>query len=316
MPATYVKITAAATHLYAIIADRFFLNDDYLVADLKLSSKPLLLAVISVALMSLVPVIIKAVEANEITIGIVRLVVGALGIAIIARSQKQQLLNKSTIKWLILLGLVFSGHWFTYFKSLKMSTVSLGAIGVSTFGVYLLLLNRIFFKEALKLSDFIAVFVAFIGVYLVLPDSDFQSDYFVGFLYGLFSGFLYACLPIINRKAVGLTTNQKAFGQFGFGLLFFAPFVSYGNWQLGSQDWLGLIVLGVVSTLIAHTLWIKASTELPTSITATVYYFYVPLAITLGYFVFDEVMTWQKLTGAGLIICANITTVFLHKKAS
>jgi drug/metabolite transporter (DMT)-like permease len=286
------------------------------VADSKPNPKLILLAMLSVALMSLVPVIVKITQANEITIAIVRLLIAATGIAILAKSKKQSVFNKSNLKWLLLLGLMFSGHWYTYFKSLKMSTVSLGAIGVSTFGVHLLILNWFFFKEALKLSDFIAVFVALSGVYLVLPDSNFQPEHFIGFMYGLFSGFLYACLPIINRKASHLTTSQKAFGQFGFGLLFFAPFFPLGNWQLSSQDWLGLLVLGIVATLIAHTLWIKVSTELPSSITATVYYFYVPLAMTFGYFIFDEELTWQKVTGAGLIIFANITVVWLHNKAA
>lgn len=282
----------------------------------KIDPKLIALAFFTVLLLSLVPVIIKSVAANEVTIGIMRLAIGALGIGLLALAKKQNLINKSSIKWMVFLGFIFSIHWFTYFKSLKLSTVSLGAIGISTFGVHLLILNRIFFGEPLKRVDFIAVFVAFFGVYLVLPDTGFESDHFIGFMSGLFSGFLYACLPIINRKATHLTTNQKAFGQFGFGLLFFAGFAPYGNWQLSSFDWTGLIILGTVCTLIAHTLWIKVSTELPGNITATVYYFYVPLAMSFSYFLFDEVLTWQKVTGASLIILANITVVFLHQKKS
>lgn len=274
----------------------------------------ILLSIFTVSLLSLVPVIIKGVVANEITIGIVRLAIAALGIALLAGSKKQKLITKNSIKWLLLLGLVFSAHWFTYFKSLKLSTVSLGAIGISTFGVHLLWLNRIFFKNPIKPTDLIAVVVAFFGVYLVLPDTGFNSDHFIGFCYGLLSGFLYACLPVINRKASHLSTQQKAFGQFAFGLVFFAGLIPYGNWQLGMPDWIGLLFLGIVCTLIAHTLWIKVSTELPGNITATVYYFYVPLAMTFSHLLFDEVLTWQKISGASLIIIANIAVVLLHHK--
>jgi drug/metabolite transporter (DMT)-like permease len=172
------------------------------VANTKPGSGLILLSFFTVCLLSLVPVIIKAVAANEITIGIMRLSIGALGIALLAGSKKQKLIDKRSIKWMLFLGLVFSVHWFTYFKSLKLSTVSLGAIGISTFGVHLLLLNRIFFQEPLKLADFIAVFVAFFGVYLVLPDSDFASDHFIGFLFGLLSGFLYACLSSIVKPLI------------------------------------------------------------------------------------------------------------------
>lgn len=282
-------------------------------ANTKPNLRLILLSFFTVGLLSLVPVVIKGIQANEFTIGIVRLAIGAIGIAMLAGNNRKQLVTKANIKYLLLLGLLFSLHWFTYFKSLKLSTVSLGAIGISTFGVHLLLLNRIFFKETLKLVDLLAVLVAFFGVYLVLPDSGFASDHFIGFMYGLFSGFVYACLPIVNRKASRLSTQQKAFGQFAFGLLFFAVFIPYGNWQLGLTDWAGLLILGIVCTLIAHTLWIKVSTELPGNITATVYYFYVPLAMTFSYFLFDEVLTWQKLTGAGLIIIANISVVLLHQ---
>ncbi len=110
--------------------------------------------------------------------------------------------------------------------------------------------------------------------------------------------------------------RKKAFGQFGFGLLFFAGFAPFGQWQLSSFDWLALIILGIVCTLIAHTLWIKVSSELPNSITATVYYFYVPIAMSFSYFIFNEVLTWQKIMGAALIIFANILVVLIHGRSN
>lgn len=274
----------------------------------------ILLSIVTVLLMSLVPVLVKAISANEITIGIARLAIGAVGIAFIAKLKKQPLFKRENLKWLLLLGLVFSAHWYTYFTSLKLSTASLGAIGVCTFGIHLLFLNRLFFKESIKPIDVVAIILAFAGVLLATPDSNIEPEYFNGFLIAVVSGFLYACLPIINRKATHLTTEQKAFGQFGFGLLFFAPFFSFGNWQLDSLDWGGLLVLGLVCTLVAHTLWIKVSTELPNSITATVYYFYVPVAMLQSSLFLNEELTWQKLTGAGLVIGANILVVLLHRK--
>jgi drug/metabolite transporter (DMT)-like permease len=282
--------------------------------EIKKNTNLILLALLAIVLMSIVPVLITAVNANEITIAIVRLSIGALGISLFAMSKKQRLLSVANLPWMLLLGIIFSLHWFTYFKSLKMSTVTLGAVGVSTFGIHLLFLNRIFFKEKLKLIDLFAVAIALCGVLLVTPDININPKYFNGFALAMLSGFFYACLPIINRKANHLSTEQKAFGQFGFGLLLFAGFIPMGNWQLTSFDWFGLITLGIVCTLIAHTLWIKVSSELPNSLTATLYYFYVPVAMTFSYFLFDEELTWQKASGASLIIFANIMVVLVHNK--
>lgn len=274
----------------------------------------ILLAFTAILLMSFVPVLVKAVNTNEISIAIVRLAIGAVGIALLTFATKEKLLTKTVLPWMILLGGVFALHWFTYFKSLKMATVSLGAIGVATFGVHLLILNSIFFKERIQKVDIFAIAMAMLGVWLVTPNQGLSPQHFEGFILAIVSGFLYACLPIIHRKATQLTTQQKAFGQFAFGLCFFAPFVSFGQWQMGSIDWLNLVVLGIVCTLVAHTLWIKVCTELPNSITATVYYFYVPIAMMFSYFIFDEQLPWQKLLGAGLIICANIIVILLHRK--
>ena len=191
--------------------------------------------------MGWVPSLVTAVQANEVTIGLARLIIGAIGIAMIAKFKQHKLIDKDNIKWLLLLGLVFSVHWFTYFKALKLSTASLGAIGISTFGIHLLFLNRFFFGEKLKIGDFIAVAAAFGGVVLATPDAKLEPELFIGFLIAIFSGFLYALLPIINRKASHLSTEQKAFGQFGFGLLFYIWLAPWSNWQLNQFDWFGLL---------------------------------------------------------------------------
>ena len=265
--------------------------------------------------MGFVPVTIKWISANEATIGLVRLFIAALGIGILLKFRGSlNQVSRQALKWLVLLGLVFAVHWYTYFKSIKLSDASLAAIGVATFGMHLLLLNRVFYKEKLNSIDIFAVAMAFAGIYLTTPEFDLGNQKATGFFIAILSGFFYACLPLINRKISHLSTNQRAFGQFGFALVFFLPLVPQSNFELTQFDWFGLVFLGVFSTLIAHTLWIKASTELPGSITAVLYYCYVPMAIVLGYFFLDEPLNWQKLTGAALIIAANILVAFYHRK--
>lgn len=275
----------------------------------------LFIALGAILLMGFVPITIKWVSANEATIGLIRLSIAALGIAVLIRLKKKKLsLTKGELGWLALLGIVFAIHWYTYFKSIKLSDASLAAIGVATFGIHLLFLNRIFYKEKMHAIDFLAVFIAFIGIYFATPALDLSNSKANGFFIAIFSGFMYACLPLINRKIPHLSTNTRALGQFGFALICFLPLLPQSSFTLPTNDWLGLIFLGVFSTLIAHTLWIKASTELPTSVTAVLYYCYVPMAIVLGYFFLEESLNWQKLLGAGLIIGSNVLVALFHKK--
>lgn len=275
-----------------------------------------MIAILAILLMSIVPVIIKWISVNPATIGIVRLLIAAGGIGImILFSKKKLIISAKELAWLVLLGLVFSLHWYSYFWSIKKADVSLAAIGVATYGIHLLLLSSIFNKDKLSIYDVIALLLSIVGILLAAPNLELEQAKLNGFLLAVLSGFLYACLPLINQHLTHLPTNTKALGQFGFALCAFLFLLPQANFSLTSNDWLGLILLGVVSTLIGHTLWIKVTTELPTNITAVLYYAYVPIAMLLSFFFLDEDIGWQKILAAGLIISANILVILFHKRA-
>ena len=264
--------------------------------------------------MSIVPVLIKWIRANEITIGITRLAIATLGIGLILFFKNRRIqLTQKQFRWLVLLGLVFAIHWYAYFLSIRLTDASLAAIGVSTFGVHLLLLSVIFNNEKFNRIDVFAVLLCVTGIIIAAPSFQIEQQKWLGFIISVASGFLYACLPLINRQVAEVPTQTRAFAQFGFALIFFMLFVPYANFDLEVETWQGLLVLGVFSTLIAHTLWIKASTELPANLTAVVYYGYLPLSLVLSYFLLNESMNSAKLVGAGLIILANLLAIFFHK---
>lgn len=278
-------------------------------------NKLIIIAISAILLMSIVPVIIKWINVNPVTIGIVRLIIGATGIAILALLSKSKLsMTKKELAWLALLGLIFGLHWYCYFVSIKMANASLAAIGVATFGIHLLVLSSIFNSQKLYMTDILAITLALGGIYLTSPGINIAQVKLHGFLLAIISGFLYACLPIINQRIKSVPTQTKALGQFGFALLGFLFLLPQADFEVSANDWRGLLVLGVLSTLVAHTLWIKATTELPNNLTAVIYYTYVPISMLLSFFVLEESMSLQKISGAALIILANILVVLLHRK--
>lgn len=277
----------------------------------------ILIALCAIACMSFVPVLIKSVAANEITIGIIR-----LGIAIALLTPL--LLIKNYVKgltqkdWLGLLaiGLCFGLHWITYFYSIKLASASIGAIAVSTFGIHLLLLNALFKKQSVRGSDWFTIILCFIGCLMLLPGSQAEPNALLGLIVGIFSGLLYAAMPLLHQRLPTTPTLVRVWGQFFFALLCFLPFVGFSQWNLTSVDWWQLGVLGVVCTVIAHSLWVKASTELPASITGVVYYLYIPLAMVMSWYFLDEKMSVSMILGAALIIAANISQVVFNLSRS
>jgi len=110
--------------------------------------KLLLTALVAVLFMSAVPVLIKSTSANEVTIGIARLAVAALVFSPIAlwRRQWSKLSGRQWLQ-LMLIGLVFAGHWLTYFISIKLATPAVAALAITTYGVQYLVLAYIFNGE-------------------------------------------------------------------------------------------------------------------------------------------------------------------------
>jgi len=270
-------------------------------------------AICAVLLMGTVPVTVKYVSASEIEIGVVRLCIAVAGLSLIlfARGYRWKL-TKHEWRVLIILGLTFALHWYTYFKSIKLSTASIAAIGVSTFGLHIIILSRILLKQAIKKIDGFALLLAAFGIYLVLPDLNWRSEYFQGLALAIFSGFMYACLPVIHQKAISVPNSVRAWGQFSFALIPFAIFGFGESWVLESKDWYSLFYLGVVATLIAHSLWVKATTELPGRFTSIIYYLYIPMAMSLSVLILKEPLSPSMITGAMIIIGANIIVLVSH----
>ena len=47
----------------------------------------------------------------------------------------------------------------------------------------------------------------------------------------------------------------------------------------GARDWAGLLFLAIGVTLIAHSLWVRVTTQIAPSLTSIIYYGQIPIAI-------------------------------------
>ncbi len=286
----------------------------------RVSPALIIAALLAVLSMSLVPLLIRTTQANEAVIGIVR-----LGIALLVLTplflRPKILLALSARHWglLIAVGVIFGVHWLTYFISIKASSASIAALAISTYGIHLLLLNWLIKGQRISAAEWLAIFLCFGGCVLVAPSLSLNDSVTRGMLIGILSGFLYACLPLLHQQLREVPTMLRAWAQFAFALLVFVPLLPWAEWQaLSFQDWWRLAVLGIVCTLIGHSLWVKVSTELPAVLTGVSYYLYVPIAMIASFCLLDEPMTSSMIGGATLIVGANIATALLswyqHKR--
>jgi drug/metabolite transporter (DMT)-like permease len=265
-------------------------------------------ATIALALFGCIPVAVKYVHANAYTIGIFRLAIAtAVVAALTAARGGLRRMTRRELLGLALIGFLFFGHWLTFFLAIKLSSASVAAIGLSTYGVDLLILGALTGHGRIRGVELLAVLLAVAGAVLVVPDFHAGRGAVIGMLLSLVSALFYATLPILHQRYADIPTPLRTLGQFGFALTCFLLFLPASNWRLAPRDWLALLFLAIGPTLIAHTLWVRVTTDLTPAMASIIYYGNVPFAVLLGVVVLGEPLTWRTATGAALIIAGSLT---------
>lgn len=268
----------------------------------------------AVCLFGITPIFIKEVSANAITIGVVRLLIGGTFLYFLATNKRLRSLTKKEWKALAWIGTLFGAHWITYFISVKLSTPSMAILSVSSFGIHMIYLNWLVKGQKPQLINVATVLFALVGIFLIVPEFSLENDLTSGILVGLASAFFFALLPFQQQKHQEINSMVRAFGQYAFALPIFLIFISESNWNLSEQDWWFLAILGIICTVGAHTLWLRATTYLDAATTSLIFYLGTPIAMTTSYFFLNEEMSTSKLIGAGLIISANVAGVIFKKR--
>jgi drug/metabolite transporter (DMT)-like permease len=202
-------------------------------------------ALIALLLFGCIPVVVKMISANPYTIGVFRLALATfvLGGFMAVRGDLRHIARRDLIP-LAVIGFLFFGHWLTLFFAVKASTASIGAIGLSTYGVDLLILGTIFAGERPRPVVILAVVLAAAGAVLVVPKFDLRNETALGMLLACVSALMYAALPLLHQRWAHIPTGIRTLGQFGFALFFFSFFAAKTNWNLTARDWAGLLFLG------------------------------------------------------------------------
>lgn len=264
-------------------------------------------ALIALLLFGCIPVVVKSIAANPYTIGIFRLAVttAVLGAVMAFRGRLRRIGRGDWLR-LATIGLLFFGHWITLFFAIKASSSTIGAIGLSTYGVDLLILGALFGGEKPQVTDVVAVVIAAAGAVLIVPSFRIGNATATGMLLACISALLYATLPLLHQRWSSIPTDVRTLGQSGFALLFFLLFVTRADWNLAPRDWAGLLFLAIGVTLIAHSLWVRVTTRLSPAVTSIIYYGNIPVSVLLSVVFLHEPLTARTVSGASMIIGGSV----------
>lgn len=107
--------------------------------------------------------------------------------------------SKKALLQFLFSGLVIALHWFTFFKAIKISNVSITLACLSTGALFASLLEPILYGKKIVLYEVFFGLLVVVGLYIIF---NVEGNYIWGMITALTSAFLSALFAVINSKLV------------------------------------------------------------------------------------------------------------------
>jgi drug/metabolite transporter (DMT)-like permease len=204
-------------------------------------------------------------------------------------------------------GAVLALHWVAFFQAIQTASVAVGLLGFASFPLFVLLFEAALRQRRLHLVEWVTAASVTAGLLLVVPEFRWQNRVVQGLLWGIVSGFTFALLAVANRAfAARHSASAIAFWQNACAAACLLPLVGVTAVVPDTRAILLLVVLGVVCTALAHTLFIRSLRALSAHTASVVAALEPVYGIALALLLLGEMPPARTLAGAVLIIGAAL----------
>ena len=229
---------------------------------------------------------------------------------------KLSISSKNSGLFFILQGILLAVHWWSFFLSIQISSVAVGLVTFSTFPLFVTFMEPLFFKEKLEIKNIILAAVVFIGILFIIPEFNISNNITKGAIAGIFSGFTFALLALVNRKNTETSDSIAiAFYQNLFACIFLIlPIITIHTPIPELNTLPKLIFLGVVCTAIAHTMFINSLNFIKAQTASVITCLEPVYGIVLALFILNEIPGLRTILGGLIIIGVSIVASIQHKQ--
>ncbi|MGF1596045.1 MAG: DMT family transporter [Acidimicrobiales bacterium] len=244
-------------------------------------------------------------SAPALTLG--RTVVAAVfvGAAVAVTGTEWRLRSRRDLVAVTASGVVLAVHWSAFFRSIQVSSVSVAVVSVSTFPVFTALLESLVARRRPTPADLGLAGLAVLGIAVITWPLQLGAATTVGVAWGTLAAALFAVLAVVNSRLVGRHASQTVAGyQYLVAALVLAPIAGAELTEVDGGDTLLVIVVGVVFTGVAHTLFL-ASMRTIRSETASLTVGLEPVyGVTLAWLVLGQRPSPRVVAGGALVLVA------------
>lgn len=217
-------------------------------------------------------------------------------------------------------GVMIAIHWAAFFYAIKISTISITLITMSSSAIFVALLDPLLSNKKFRFYELLLASIAIVGFVIIF---NVENGYAEGIIYALISSILLAFFSIFNSKniqkfkAVHIAFYELFFAfLFLSGVIFISNSFSIAEYNLSNSDWIYLIILSTICTaypFVVSTNLLKKMSPFTIVLTNNLEPVY---GIILAVIIFGdkEKMSLQFYIGAVIIFGSVLLNGFLKAK--
>jgi drug/metabolite transporter (DMT)-like permease len=164
--------------------------------------------------------------------------------------------NKKQFLQFFFTGSIVALHWILFFQAIKVSTVSVTLVCLSSFTLFTAILEPLIKRTAIQLSDVFIGLVIIAGIYMIFK---FERTYTAGIILGLSAAVASSLFSILNSnfaqksdaRVIGFYELSGAFFWITIYRLFDHSLLNE-RFALSGSDWAYLMILGTICTALAY----------------------------------------------------------------
>jgi drug/metabolite transporter (DMT)-like permease len=206
-------------------------------------------------------------------------------------------------------GVLLALHWTAFFQAINVSNVAIGLLSFSSFPLFTAALEPLLLHLRPSRIQIVAALLILPGIYLLVPSFTLQNQTTLGVLWGVLSGASFALLSVTNRW-LGRTYSSLMISLYQDGVativllpIFFLTATS-SFWQ--PHDLFILLILGVVCTALAHTLFIASMRTITAQFASLLASLEPVWGIAFGVVLLGAIPTFTTLLGGAIILGATL----------
>jgi len=233
---------------------------------LKLTNKNTLLLHLTVLIWGFTGVLGELISISALHLVWYRVLIAAFSLFVYFTVKGKSIhVTREKLVQLLLVGGVVGLHWVLFFHAIKISTVSVTLVTLSSVTLFTAILEPLVNKKRISKADVAIGLVIIFGIYLIFK---FEFQYVWGIIFGLSCALCASIFSICNAQMVKqssptIITFYEMLGAFLWISLFMLLSGQFNeNLWLDSRDALYLLLLGVVCTAVAYVLGVAVMKEL------------------------------------------------------